>query len=351
VFTGRPRRVAAAALAAGAAMAVGFGATAEARAPAAAAPATGAVVREYHLGQIALPTHSRFGPIPVALRGVIGAPRTGGPHPIVLVLHGRHDPGCPAGKYDSETWPCFDTEHRYDLGLAHVVRALAERGIVAIAPSLGAAFTAGWGDPDDLRRWPAIVNRVLEAVAREDADGSGRFGVALQGRIDLSRLGLLGHSLSGEHALRMARRRRDAGSPEQIARGRGPVRALFLLTPTPEGGRPPDVTTRIVVAGCDGDTGDLGSIYFRLARRSPRRSPITLVRLPRANHNFFNRTLARLRADDAPREQRACRPRNRPSAGAQQRWLDRAAVRFFRSTLGPRSAQHPVRGQGVSSTV
>jgi len=259
---------------------------------------------------------------------------------VVLLLHGRNDPGCPSGPLDSETWPCFARENRYDLGLRHAVRSLARRGMVAVAPSLGGAFTAGWGEPNDADRWPRIVNRVLGQLAREAAAGGGRFGVELAGRVDLTRIGLLGHSLSGHHVVRAGRRRADNDSPAEVARGRGPLRALFLLTPVAQGAVLPDLPTAIVLASCDGDTGSMGRAYLQQARRQrERRRAVFLARLEGANHNFFNGTLARLGADDAPNVPRCRRPR-RLGARAQQRWLDRAAADFFAATL--RGARRPV---------
>jgi dienelactone hydrolase len=297
-------------------------------------------VRDYDLGQVSLRTPGPFGPMPVRLRGAVGAPVTPGRHPLVVVLHGRNETGCPAGPLDSATWPCFARENRYDLGLRHVVRALAERGMVALAPSLGGAFTAGWGEPNDPDRWPRIVTRTLGQVAREAAAGGGRFGVPLSGRVDLRRIGLLGHSLSGHHAVRSARRRAANDSPAEIARGRGPVSALFLLTPVAQGAVLPDLPAAIVLASCDGDTGPMGRAYLRQARRRPgRRRPVVLARLEGANHNYFNRTLARLGADDAPTGIPRCRRPRRLGAAAQQRWLDRAAADFFAATL--RGARRP----------
>jgi dienelactone hydrolase len=287
-----------------------------------------------------LETPGPKGPMPVRLRGAIAAPVTAGPHPLALVLHGRNETGCPEGPFDSPTWPCFARENRYDLGLRHVVRSLAERGIVAVAPSLGGAFTAGWGEPDDADRWPRIVTRTLGQVAREAAAGGGRFGVPLLGRVNLRRIGLLGHSRSGHHSVRAARRRADNDSPADIARGRGPIRALFLLTPVAQGAVLPDLPTAIVLASCDGDTGPIGRTYLRQARRQGDRTrPVVLARLEGANHNFFNRTLARLGADDAPTGTPRCRRPRRLTAGAQQRWLDLAAADFFAATL--RGARRP----------
>ena len=307
-----------------------------------AASAVPAQVRDYDLGRVVLPDPSPIGPLPVRLWGAIGAPTTPGPHPLVVVLHGRHGDNCPAGMLDGETWPCFRRERRNDLGLRHVVRALAERGMIALAPDLNAAFTGGWGEPNDRRRWPLLVNRVLAEVARETRVGGGRFGIDLLGRVDLGRLGLLGHSLSGHRAVQAAQRRERNDSPATIARGRGPVRALFLLAPVFARAPLPDRPTAIVLGSCDGDTGTMGRGYFERARRaSGRRSRVFLARLQGANHNYYNRTLARLGLQDSE-----CPRKRRLAAGPQQRWLARAAADFFAATLrrAPRPAWLRPRG-------
>lgn len=301
----------------------------------AASGAVPAQVRDYNLGTVRLADSSPFGRLPVRLWGAIGVPTGPGPHPLVLVAHGRHGTNCPSGELDTETWPCFNREQRNDLGMRHVVSALARRGIAAIAPDLNGAYTGGWGEPNDRARWPRIVNRVMAEIAREVGGGTGRFPISLAGRIDLGRIGLLGHSLSGHRAVRAARRRAGNRSAAKVAAGRGPVRSLFLLTPIfARSAPPPAVPFAVALGGCDGDTGLLGRGYFRQAVADPdRRAPAQLVRIERANHNYFNRTLSRRGADDAPTGRPACRASARPSALAQQRWLGRAASDFFAVTL------------------
>jgi hypothetical protein len=66
---------------------------------------------------------------------------------------------------------------------------------------------------------------------------------------------------------------------------------------------------------------------------------VVLARLGGANHNYFNRKLAQLGADDAPTGRPACRRPQRLTARAQQRWLDRAAADFFAATI--RGAPRP----------
>ena len=56
---------------------------------------------EYDLGEATIiqerfPEESRFRNMPVRLNGLIAAPETAGPHPVVVILHGTH-PGCPDG--------------------------------------------------------------------------------------------------------------------------------------------------------------------------------------------------------------------------------------------------------------
>jgi dienelactone hydrolase len=304
---------------------------------AAAAPAQ---VRNYDLGRVELPDPGPKGPLPTRLWGAIAVPVGPGPHPVALVFHGRHGTGCPPGPADTNTWPCFRREQRNDLGLRHVVAALAKRGVVALAPDLNAAFTDGFGEPDDRNRWPLVVNRTLAELATEVASGGGRFPLSLQGRVDLSRLGFLGHSLSGFHAVRAARRRADNDFPAKVAAGLGPVSALFLLAPVPSRLAAPDVPLAVAVGTCDGDTGARGRVYFNRARETAeRRRAAFLVSVRRANHNYYNRTLARLRADDAPTEQHRCRPPQRPTARGQQRWVAGAGADFFASML--RGAARP----------
>ena len=221
---------------------------------------------------------------------------------------------------DTETWPCFRREQRNDLGLRHVVAALARRGLVALAPDLNGAFTGGWGEPDDRNRWPRIVNRTLAEVAAEAAAGGGRFPLALQGRVNLRRLGFLGHSLSGFHSVRSGRRREDNRDPLKVAAG---SRAGALDLPAGAGGEPPAAARR---AGGHGD---------RLLRRGHGHARARLLR-PRRTH-------AAAHPAGFPRATRTRQPQLlQPHAGAprRRRRADRA---------GPPADPPPVRARPTSA--
>lgn len=289
------------------------------------AAAPGAIeVRDYDLGVAGLPDAGPKGPIPVRLQGAIAVPDGSGPYPLVVVAHGRHGDDCPHSRDFVFVWPCWERELRSDLGMRHLVEALAERGVAAIAPDLNAAFTIGWNDRtgDRHRRlWPAVVDRTIAELGASVAGGDNAFGLPLQGRIDAGRLGVLAHSLSGADAVGYA--------------SGGPVAALLLLAPAFNGLSLPDIETAIVAARCDYDVPGEARRYFDRARGSARREPVFFVRLDGASHNYFNSTLSRLGRDDGKYLLTAngCHRAERLPASRQQGWIDRFAAAFFATEL------------------
>ena len=65
--------------------------------------------------------------MPVRLNGLIAAPETGGPHPVVVIFHGTH-PGCPVDEMGVDRWPCApEVEQPNYRGFEYLVRELAAR--------------------------------------------------------------------------------------------------------------------------------------------------------------------------------------------------------------------------------
>jgi hypothetical protein len=287
-------------------------------------PAATAQVRDYDLGVVELPDAGPKGPIPVRLWGAIGVPDGPGPFPLVVVAHGRHGDDCPHTPKFVFKWPCWGRELRSDLGMRHLVEALAKRGVAAVAPDLNGAFTIGWNDRSGNRHrelWAAIVDRTLTELDATVVTGDDRFGLPLANRIAVADPGLLAHSLSGDEAVRYA--------------GAHSISALLLLAPAFDGRRLPDVETAIVGAECDYDVPGEGRSYFDRARRLPRQQPVFYASLDGASHNYFNSTLSRLGRDDGKylARSKGCRRLERLSAGRQQGWVDRFAAAFFATVL------------------
>jgi hypothetical protein len=293
------------------------------------ATASAAQVRNYDLGVVELPDAGPRGPIPIRLWGAIGVPDGPGPYPLVVVAHGRHGDDCPHTPKFVFKWPCWERELRSDLGLRHLVEALAKRGVAAIAPDLNGAFTIGWNDRSGNRHrklWPAVVDRTLAELGTAVAAGGGGFGLPLGGRIELAHPALLAHSLSGDEAVRYANAH--------------PVPALLLLAPAFSGAPLPDVETAIVAAQCDYDVPGEARRYFDRARRARRSQPVFYASLGGASHNYFNSTLSRLGRDDGKylARSKGCRHLERLTASRQQGWVDRFAAAFFATELRGASA-------------
>ena len=208
-------------------------------------------------------------------------------------------------------------EQRNDLGLRYLVRQLARAGFVAFAPDVNASFTGGFGETQDheYRRYAEVVDATLDALRAASAGGPNRFSVPLQGRVNAARVGLVGHSRGGRNLLRWA------------GANRATVRAIVLVAPLFDRSvGVPDVPTAMLLGTCDGDTALTGAGYLTAARRSAGRTqPFWSLTMRGANHNFYNRTLGRLRNDDAAGAKGRCARSRRPKATGQQAFLVRIA--------------------------
>jgi dienelactone hydrolase len=256
---------------------------------------------EYDLGDATIiqerfPEDSRFRNMPVRLNGVIAAPETGGPYPVVLILHGTH-PGCPEDAGGVDRWPCDPAlEQANYRGFSYLVRDLAAQGYVALAININADNTFGFGEPTPGERLGQIVDLHLNALALAAAGGANDFGVDLADRADVNNLALFGHSRGGEAAVALAREWADA--PADAKRAYGPAAGLLLIAPAvvfvdPAEGVPTPMA--LINAACDGDVTDQnGRIFFEAARLAPEQKTwAAAVWLERANHNQFNTMLPR----------------------------------------------------------
>ncbi len=288
-----------------------------------AAPAS-AVTRHYDLGVRGFPQplSGRLASMPIRLWGTLAVPAGAGPFPVVVIAHGAHGDNCPAGELDTDVWPCFSRERRSDQGLGYLATALARGGMIAVVPDINAAYTGGWGEAGALEklRFGQIVDATLAEIRRAGRGGSSPLPDSLEGRVNLTRIGVVGHSRGGLNAVRWSR-------------GRATVRSLFLLAPAFRPQPLPDVPLTVALGTCDGDTGDAGAAYYAAAAKPGRRSRAVKLTVTGANHNFYNRTLVRLGLDDADPAAPGCAPGQRPAARAQQRWLEGVLRDHFAATL------------------
>jgi hypothetical protein len=222
-------------------------------------------------------------PEPVEVLGQVVAPVDAeGARPLVVLLHGRHET-CyrPETGRLSVAWPCPDgTEavpsHR---GFTYLQRHLASRGFVTVSISANGINAQDIPTEDGgTAARSVLVRRHLNLWSQWAAPGG-----PWEGRVDLQKVLLIGHSRGGEGVQRVAIDA-DTSAPWR-------VRGTVALAPTAALRQTPAFTpTTTLLPTCDGDVVSLdGQVYVDRPRDvtdDPAfRSAITVVG---GNHNFFN---------------------------------------------------------------
>ena len=292
----------------------------------------------YDLGEATLiqdnfPEDSRFRNMPAQLNGVMAVPAGDGPFPVVVILHGTH-PGCPVDDAGVDRWPCDpEVEQRNYAGFEYLVRALAARGYVALAPNINAENTFGFGEPIPGVRLRQLLDQQMSALAAAAGGGDNNFGVELAGAADVSRLGLIGHSRGGEMANYLTRQF-GLDEPETAAAlGYGPVAGLLLVAPAVivQGSTGSDVPLAVILPACDGDVMQLdGQHFYEAVRFQTEHTWATTVLLEGANHNGFNTVLGGDMIAYPGRP--GCSPL--PAAAEQQQFLVDYAADFLSTLFG-----------------
>ena len=242
---------------------------------------------EYHHAGFLWPEY----PVPIEMLGEVTAP-TGAPgaRPFVLILHGRHGTcftGGPGG-FDSGDWPCPAGWKAIPSYLGYRVTAdlLASQGYIVVSIAAnginGQDFLSADGGA---AARSALIRRHLALWAKWNRTATDPWGGRFQGRVNLSKVVLIGHSRGGEGVARAA----IDSNPSDPWK----IRGLVMIGPTAFGQQiPTDVQTAVLLPYCDGDVSDLqGQIYVDggrnlLAAGDP--SLRSAVMVMGANHNFFN---------------------------------------------------------------
>jgi hypothetical protein len=261
-----------------------------------------------------------------------------GPLPVVVFQHGVHA-GCHDGENAEISWPCksgyqaIPNHEGYDAP----AEALASHGYAVVSLSANGinAATSHWRPEtvpaESIVRGQLILDH-LDLLAEANAGNVPELA-SLHGRLDLGRIGLMGHSRGGEGAARAvlmnATRERPYG-----------IEAVLPLASTSEPYGIPDVPLVAILPFCDGDVGSLeGQGYVEKSRHA---FPDSVLRgsllIMGANHNFFNTVWSPGPypggADDAKGLGGACESAVRLTATAQHALGAVYIAGFFRMTVG-----------------
>jgi hypothetical protein len=253
------------------------------------APGPLAVTREeYNFGDTAF-TPTNF-PGPVELLASVHYPTSlsGGPFPVIVFLHGRHAT-CFVGGTALLQWPCTANNSQpipsYK-GYDYVSEVLASHGYVVVSISAN-GINARDNQVRDLGALARaeLIQKHLDILNGFNTTGGAPFGTKFVGKLDMTRIGTMGHSRGGEGVVRHYVLNNSLGSPYG-------VKAVFPLAPV-DFNRP--VVNRaalsVLLPYCDGDVSDLQGVHFYDDARynvpgDP--APKHYVLVMGANHNFYN---------------------------------------------------------------
>jgi dienelactone hydrolase len=247
-----------------------------------------AVTREeYNFGNLAFrPTNF---PSSVEVRASVHYPTglSGGPYPVVVFLHGRHAT-CFRNTSATLRWPCLSNEQPIPSfqGYDYVAERLASNGYIVISISANGinAFDNNVNDLGMQAR-AELIQHHLDQWRTFNTTGASPFGTKFVGKVDLTRVGTMGHSRGGEGVVKHYVHNASLGSPYG-------VRAVFPLAPV-DFNRPVinNAALGVVLPYCDGDVSDNQGVHFyddaryNVAGDTGAKHTIQVMG---ANHNFYN---------------------------------------------------------------
>ncbi|MDD5571873.1 MAG: PKD domain-containing protein [Bacteroidales bacterium] len=235
-------------------------------------------------------TTSSF-PVGIEVRGKVFYPTTlsPGPFPFILLLHGRHE-SCYSGSSSSLDWPCsggYSEIPSYE-GYDYLAQKLASNGYIVV--SIGANSISASDNATSDRGMAAraeLIQYHLDLWKTFNTTGGTPFGTKFVGKIDLTKVGTMGHSRGGEGVINHAIYNRNHGSPYG-------VKAVLTIAPT-DFWRPvlSGIPVAVVLPYCDGDVTSLHGIHFFDDARYidvNDSTPKYYMTMMGANHNYFNTT-------------------------------------------------------------
>ncbi len=212
-----------------------------------------------------------------------------GPFPVIVLLHGRHST-CynPGSGGTSIAWPCNDPFLPIPsyAGYDYLGEQMASHGYIVISVSANSISSTDNTTPDfGMRARGELIQHHLDLWNEWNTTDSGPFGDTFIGKLDLDRIGTMGHSRGGEGVIEHALYNRELGDPYGI-------KAVLTLAPV-DFNRPVlnGIPIMNIAPYCDGDVSDLQGVHFYddsryidLDDTMPKHNLLMLG----GNHNYYN---------------------------------------------------------------
>jgi len=211
----------------------------------------------------------------------------GGPFPLILFLHGNHE-ACYLRDKTDYRWPCKPGWHALPnyLGYDYIAERLASFGYVVVSISGNGVNVLGNMVFDTgMRQRGLLIEHHIDMWRKWNAVGGNPFGTRFVGKIDMTRIGVMGHSRGGEGAVWSVIVDRQRTHPYGID-------AILPLAPVDFTRRTVnDIPMAVMLPFCDGDVSDLQGVHFfddARYRVPGDPTPKHTITVFGANHNFFN---------------------------------------------------------------
>ncbi len=256
-------------------------------------------------------------PDPVELRAEVTYPEQleCGPFPIVFIMHGQHHTCLSKGGGRFFDWPCPVVEKPEDFcgpvspefcdpndpllpnyrGYRYLTDRLASNGIVAVSIS---ANGINFADAGNLEARAQLFRRHFGLWSEFSTVINASFGSLFVGRIDLKRVGIIGHSRGGGAAAFLVDLIAEQDDPfgTIAAPGAGvDIKGVLLVAPVladdDQTHQVTDTALGVLLPYCDGDQQDLPGVKYYDASRYALvgdNGPKHSFEVIGANHNAYN---------------------------------------------------------------
>jgi hypothetical protein len=225
--------------------------------------------------------------------------------PVIVLVHGNH------GSCQTGSAPNCTIFKRNDRGYAYLGENLATWGYTVFSIDQDQLIFYQDGTARGMHQRRLLIAAVLDALyaanqAPVPVDADHNIGAALVGKLDFSRIGLMGHSRGGDAVSSFLDFNRARPAPGRRYTG---LRGVISLAPTDyERKAPSGVAYMTYVGYCDGDVSNLmGTRFYERSQYIDPDDPYPRMQamLHGANHNWFN-TVWFMDADDSTTSDPAC---------------------------------------------
>jgi hypothetical protein len=207
------------------------------------------------------------------------------PAPVIVLVHGNH------ASCDTGSAPNCTAFKRNDRGYAYLGENLASHGyaVVSLDQDQLIAFQDGVARGMHQRRLliAAALDALFEANQQDFSGTPDTLGTALVGKLDMTKIGLMGHSRGGDAVSSFVDYNRTRPEPGR----RYPLSAVIALAPTDYERRAPvGVPFATILPLCDGDVSNLqgARLFERGQRLGPDAFPRVQFSVHGTNHNWYN---------------------------------------------------------------